>query len=290
MSVEPATPPSRTEGPEGPLLPVRVHDLLVTLLGRYVFPLTGAVYSGTFIEVLKAAGIGAYTTRSALSRAHKRGLLDRRHIGKRSYYSITPRLYVRLESGEPYIYERDPVLQGWRGDWSMLSFSLPEDRRDDRHRLRVRLAWAGFGLLRDALWLAPGRRSLEELVGGLDIDQYVTLFHGRVVPPQEAAKVVRQAWDLERAAAGYHSFLGRWDVDEPLPGAPDALTKELYLVTDWRLLLREASPLPAELLPEDWPAQRAAEVFRSLHRRYRDEADAHFERALDLVVDDQYGR
>jgi hypothetical protein len=45
----------------------------------------------------------------------------------------------------------------WDGRWTLLSFTLPEFWQRQRHELRTRLLWAGFGPLQGGLWIAPRR-------------------------------------------------------------------------------------------------------------------------------------
>src|SRR5690606_24517270 len=50
----------------------------------------------------------------------------------------------------------DPVGTGW----TLVTFSIPEDQRTLRHRLRSTLTGEGFAPIRDGLWLAPGEVDL----------------------------------------------------------------------------------------------------------------------------------
>jgi phenylacetic acid degradation operon negative regulatory protein len=262
---------------------VSSQQLLVTLLGRHVVPRDLAVFSGTYIDVLERLGVSEYAVRSTLTRMVQRGLLTRHRRGRRTYFGPTATLRGMLLAGEVRIFHTDPVQHDWDGTWTLLSFSIPEPRRSDRHRLRARLSWQGFGLLRDGLWIAPGQVDAEEVIEGLELTDHVEAFHARAVAPTDPALVLADAWDLDRMAAAYHAFLTRWDVAEPMPEARDHLARQVCLITEWRLLIREAAPLPAEALPGDWPAQQAADVFRRLERGFSRAADRLFEGQLDAL-------
>ena len=43
----------------------------------------------------------------------------------------------------------------WDGRWLLVALRVPEERREVRHQLRTRLAWAGFGSLGGGLWISP---------------------------------------------------------------------------------------------------------------------------------------
>ncbi len=257
------------------------RSVLITLLGRYLAGRGRAAYSGTFIEVLGQAGFSDHAVRSALARMVPRGQLERHRRGRRTYFAPSPAMERLLIEGRRRIYEVDPVLPAWDGRWTLLSFSLPEHRRAERHRLRVRLAWAGFGSLRHGLWVAPGRHETDVLVDGLPIQDLVSSFHGRTHGPTSATQIVHRAWDLDAMAEAYRSFTQRWSghLDDDMP----TLARHLWLITDWRLLLRETQPLPAEVLPTDWPAREAGERFHELDHQWTPEASAAFESVCDAI-------
>ncbi|MFF3123651.1 PaaX family transcriptional regulator C-terminal domain-containing protein [Streptomyces sp. NPDC057908] len=58
---------------------------------------------------------------------------------------------------------------------------------------------------------------------------------------------------------------------------------QLLLHTDWLELVRDAPYLPAEHLPDDWPAARAEELFRELARRCEPGASRIADEMLDRI-------
>lgn len=260
----------------------RCRSLLITLLGRHVAGRGTAVYSGTFIDALGQAGFGTHAVRSALARMVPRGLLVRHRRGRRSYYAPSPSMERLLLAGRRRIYESDVVLTDWDGEWTLLSFSVPEHRRADRHRLRARLAWAGFGSLRHGLWVAPGRQDADLVVEDLALDDAITCFHGTLHPRTAPGTVVARAWDLDAMADAYRAFLDRWpNRDAAADLSP--LARHLWLITDWRLLLRETQVLPADVVPPDWPAEEARARFRDLDAAWGTDAAHGFEELCDSI-------
>lgn len=262
---------------------VRSQALLLTLLGRHVLDRGVAVSSGTFIEVLGSMGVGEFAVRSALTRMVQRGFLERHRRGRRTYLGLTGRSVDLLTEGRERIFGTDPGARHGNGSWTLLSFSIPEVRRSDRHRLRVRLAWDGFGLLRDGLWLAPGAVDVTRLVDELDLADHVEVFVGHAVRPTRVEAVIADAWDLDAVREGYRQFVARWDRRRPMPEAADDLARQLWLITDWRLLLREDPVLPVEHLSAGWPGLRAHAVFHRLHARVSSGAERRFDEMLDGI-------
>lgn len=257
----------------------RANDLLVSALGRYVHPDRQPVYSGSFLRLLEAAGVKEHSARSVLARAAGRGHLVKHRVGRRSYYGLSEGMHEQLTAGEQRIYREPPVLHDWDGVWTLVSFSLPESRRDQRYRLRVRLAWIGFGPLRDGLWIAPGRVDPGPIVADLGLSHELVAFDATSHPLTDEAELLPQVWDLEPMQASFHRFLDRWSAAANMTDV-DPLVTELMLVTDWRLLLRGAPRLPASLLPDDWPAEAAAERFLELHEALARPAEGRY---LELV-------
>ena len=69
--------------------------------------------------------------------------------------------------------------------WTLVTFSVPENQRTLRHRLRSALTWEGFAPLRDGLWLAPGEVDLAVCARAASADLppgAVTAFHARELP------------------------------------------------------------------------------------------------------------
>lgn len=267
--------------------------LLLTLLGNHFqgqAPSVDegrrmAVASSTFVDVLGRVGVSEQAARATLNRAVKQGFLRRHQSGRQAFFDLTDSTRHLLADGARRLYHTDPVRTDWDGTWTLLAFSLPESRRAERHRLRTRLAWVGFGALRDGLWVAPGTVDVPTVIAGLDVTDDVHVFAGPAVPPVRLDAMIAEAWDLATIAERYRTFLLRWDHDAPLPEAPDDLARWIWLVTEWRLLLVDDPVLPPAHLPDDWPAVHARAVFDGWFAHYQRTATPMFERALTTLDD-----
>ncbi|RBY80675.1 PaaX family transcriptional regulator [Geodermatophilus sp. TF02-6] len=252
-----------------PLAPVAVRPQTHVLVfcGVHLRDPGTAVPTPGLIDALARVGVGEHAARSTVSRMLRRGTLHRRRRGKRIYLSPSPRVRAELVEGGERAWQ-SPVNRTWDGQWTLLGFSLPESRRADRHLLRSRLQWAGFGMLQNGLWVAPRVVDVEALVQELDVLDHLKVFRAQVAAPSQVAELIDDAWDLATIARGYERFLARWDRPDPLPGAPDDLARQLWLLAEWTLLARSDPGLPVEYLPADWPAVRAEHVALRLRTRY----------------------
>lgn len=273
----------RVAGAAGQVSGPSTQSLMLTFFGIYLLDQQLAVSAGSVIACLGRAGCSEEAIRSTLNRMAKRGLLARHRVGRRTYFALTPRARKVLADGRDRVWRTGAVNRDWDGTWTMVGFSLPEAWRSERHGLRSRLVWAGFGPLQNGLWVAPGRVDVMAAVADLGLERHLKVFHARAAAPTEAGDVLEQAFDVPGIAARYGDFLTRWDHGDPLPdeSAGGGLAGQLLLQADWVELVRQDPHLPAEHLPRDWPAARAESVFRDLARRWEAAASAQVAELLD---------
>src|SRR5215208_107911 len=73
---------------------------------------------------------------------------------RRSRGYLTPDAATMLSAGAERIYSFGEPWE-WEGHWLLVVLRVPEERREIRHRMRTRLAWAGFGSIGGGLWISP---------------------------------------------------------------------------------------------------------------------------------------
>jgi len=260
MSVATVQPLPREAEPT-PRAPQR---LLLALLGELLG--TGAnrpVRASFYLDVLESAGVAAPTTRAALDRMAVTGLLSRARVGRGVEFALTDQGRAMLEEASERVHSPhpfDPVGSGW----TLVTFTVPEEQRTLRHRLRAALTWEGFAALRDGLWIAPGEVDLVAALGGLREELpagAVVAFRARDLAAFPVAEAARAAWDLGRIRAAHERFAAEWG-GERRDDVP-ALAALTMLVADWLELLRSDPRLPFDYLDDDWPAQRTTEIYRT---------------------------
>lgn len=242
----------------------RPQSLLLAFFGNHVLEEGDlCVYSGSIIEVLGRVGVGEQAVRSTLTRMVNRGLLQRRREGRRMHFGLTEQAKQVLYDGGARIWKQGAVNDDWDGTWTLLAFSLPDAWKRQRHELRSRLAWSGFGALYSGLWIAPGQVDVSVVVAELGLAKHVKVFHGEAGVATDIEEMIRDTWDLESVAARYRAFDSRWS-DAPAAGADDPLGTRLRLVSEWLDIIRADPRLPAGHLPRDWPARAAQETFHRI--------------------------
>lgn len=263
---------------------LRPQSLMLTFLGDQVLGRDVCVYSGSVIDVFARAGIGEQATRSTLTRMVGRDLLRRQREGRRMYFGLTERSEAVLRDGAQRIWRAGAVNRRWDGTWTLLGFSLPESWQRQRHDLRSRLTWSGFGPLFNGLWIAPGEVDVSALVAELGLSAHVKVFRAHADTGMDIGRMIEETWELSELADRYEGFAGRWQHwEDDLPDAGDALVLRLRLQTEWLQIVRRDPRLPVEHLPADWPAEPAEKTFRTVHERLSPLAEEASERLLDLV-------
>ncbi len=188
----------------------RTQLIIFNLYGDYVRHAGGAVWTKGLLEVLGMLGVGQRAARTTLSRMKRRGWLEARRVGRRSLYQATDRAQTLLAEGGQRLF--GPRPGPWDGTWTLLTFSLPGERRLTRHLLRTRLSWLGFGSLQPGTLIAAYPRTDEvcRVVFELDAAPYLHIFTGARLDSEEQDRIVLGCWDLQAIDARYASFVERY--------------------------------------------------------------------------------
>ncbi|MEU4065050.1 PaaX family transcriptional regulator C-terminal domain-containing protein [Streptomyces wedmorensis] len=281
IASDPAQPSEADPEAAGRGAPPRTQSLMLSFFGIHVLGTGTALSSASVIDAFARVEVGEDAVRSTLTRMVGRGLLERHRRGRRMYFSLTDRAAEVLADGEERIRRTGAVNRAWDGTWTLVGFSLPESWRRERHDLRSRLVWAGFGPLQSGLWVAPGRVDVAPVAAELGLGDRIKAFHAEAAAPTEAGPLLRAAFDVDAIAEGYRAFLARWADGPPPAEARDDLGLLLLLHTDWLDLVRRDPHLPAEHLPGEWPAEHAETLFRELSARFEPGARRIAEEILD---------
>lgn len=247
------------------------QHLLVTLLGDYWYERAEHLPSAALVALLAEFDISPVAARAALSRLARRGLLESSKAGRRTYYGLTRRAGEVLRDGVQRIMSFGANTATWDQAWRVAVFSVPEEQRDVRHAVRTQLRWLGFAPLYDGVWVSPrdAADAASEQLTKLGVTNF-TVLTGQFVAEGPGGKGPLAAWDLEELRQRYGEFIA---THEPLlhrtrdgsVGAAEALFARTELMDTWRHFPNLDPELPSELLPPDWPRQRAHALFGELY-------------------------
>jgi phenylacetic acid degradation operon negative regulatory protein len=259
--------------------PLNPRSLLFTLYGDYVHPLgQEEVRVGALVRLADELGVSHGALRSALFRMGREGWLSARRNGGPPRYRLTARGHSLIEEGIGRIYGRRRA--GWDGRWLLVSYSLPERRRDQRDRLREGLSFLGFGSLGNGIFVSPHdlRAEVRELIARHGVADDVTMHHGTLEWP-DPAQVVARAWDLKDLEERYAEFVQR--IQGELDEAADLDERESFrrrflLTHEFRRFPFSDPDLPAPLLPPGWVGAIARQAFLEYNERLRRKAERFY--------------
>jgi phenylacetic acid degradation operon negative regulatory protein len=249
------------------------RSMLLTTLGEYVLPLAAPVWQETLIEALQTVDYKLHAARQALARSVAAGWLQTERQGRRSRVSLTEETRQMLEAGAPRIYSFGDRWE-WDGRWLLVVLRVPEERRDVRHQMRTRLAWAGFGSLGGGLWITPHVERERELANADSVAELLS-FQASLGTLGDPAKVLAEAWDVQAVAVAYQEFIARFG--RLRPKTPAAVFRaQTQLVHEWRKFPFLDPDLPEAMLPARWPRAEALGVFRERHASWHEAAQGYF--------------
>ena len=252
--------------------PVRAWSLIVTLYGDAIVPRGGSLWLGSLTQIMAGFGIDAGHVRTAMSRLVTDGWLERRRIGRNSYYRLSKREQASFAAATRRIYFG--AAQPFDG---RVRLALLGPDVDDRSAVRPLLERDGFAALSPTVYVAGGDASAEiAALGGVFL---VTADPGKNGPAVAAA-----AFNLAPLAASYRDFVARFaPLDRHLaagemldPAA--ALVARVLLIHEFRRIVLRDPALPRALLPADWPGTTARALAARIYRRLVPAAETYLDR------------
>ncbi|MFI6472739.1 PaaX family transcriptional regulator C-terminal domain-containing protein [Streptomyces sp. NPDC050516] len=249
---------------------LRPSSLINTVYGAFLRRLGGWISIADLIVVMGELDVEGPAVRSAISRLKKRGILEPERRGVNGY-RLSPAVHEVFDEGDRRIFgslEPADLADGW----VMAVFSVPESERAYRYQLRTRLTWLGFGNMAPGVWLAPGRL-LDDARGALvrlGLSEYAHLFTSQYAAFSDLRASVSSWWDFPAIQAQYAAFTDTYGpVAQRLAQEEDLDDTEAFrhyvpLLTQWRRLPYLDPGLPKELLPDDWNAIAARQLFQQL--------------------------
>jgi phenylacetic acid degradation operon negative regulatory protein len=238
---------------------VNARSALFDLYGDHLRARGGQAPVAALVRLLAPLGVAAPAVRTAVSRMVRQGWLEPVRLPEGPGYALSPRAVRRLDDSAARIYRTQDA--SWDGIWHLMVTDLPGER-SRRDRLRAGLTFLGYAQLDDATWIGP--RWSEEVDGLLEVESLrAERFAAR--HDGDSLGLVRRAWDVEGLARAYTRWLADAATLVSVAGTdPDdeqAFATRSRLVHEWRKFLFLDPGLPRELLPGDWPGDKAAEFF-----------------------------
>lgn len=252
------------------------HHYILTLFGLYGRPAGKPIPVSAIVRLLAELGSEPSSVRSSISRLKKKGVLNSKRSKAGSTYALCDRLEQPMQVGDLRIFSPVPASIG--DPWLLVSFSVPESERKNRHIIRSGLTKMGFGTVSAGLYIGPARLQKEasEYIQEYQLWNYVDFFVCELSGMMNAQEKISQWWDLCSLAKEYSNFIGLYEPvlkqwqNHFLHGGNEtpqsAFAAYIPIVTQWRRLPFIDPGLPIELLPDNWVGLKASKLFNDLHR------------------------
>jgi phenylacetic acid degradation operon negative regulatory protein len=196
-------------------------------------------------------------TRATLASLLKEGSIQKQ--GENSY-SLTEKGFVELALQFPYCrFLRDK----WDGKWRILSYEIPETKRELRDKLRRQVTGWGLGPWHRSFWLTPHPivDDLRKLVSGREEEKFVQAFESsHVFGDQEV--LIEKVWARSELEKKYRELFKQWHLI--LSQNEDKLDKLRKVVNEYVALLREDPGLPTELIGSNWIGHQAFNIYKEI--------------------------
>lgn len=214
------------------------------------------IWTGALLDLFDLMTIDPGLVRTNLSRLVANGTLLRTRQGRNTFYSLSDKERLAFTLAAEVIYGRLPLVP--TGQITMVSVDACADRVESR----VFLQEQGFKFIGPSTGLLPAYENLAPPLREAALYAIAT-------PSPWLAESVRTLWDIDHLGALYRQFLETY---EPLAHATDispqdAVVGRVILTHEYRRIVLRDPCLPAALLPADWPAGKAREVFDHLTAR-----------------------
>ncbi len=264
---------------------IQVHSdtVVFTLFGQYVLPRCGEIWIGSLIQAVAPLGLSAGAVRTVVSRMKRKGYLESQQVGRESFYRLTDMGLNEVRWGGV----RMRVLPGsqWDGQWTVVTYSIPEEHRDRRSALRWMLHVWGFGPLAPGVWVSPGLlpREAEKVCREIDVWKYLEVFRADHVGPSQPHDVVARAWpQLEALGDLYQTYIAKHEMVLRDCEAGDldderCFAAHLQCACEFVATTLHDPALPTCLLPANCPRPAAQLLFEKIAQALKEPAGRFFD-------------
>ncbi len=201
-------------------------------------------------------------TKATLSSLVRDEIIGKSDLGdsQSSSYKLTDKGFKELVLTFPFFrYLKD----SWDGKLRILSYEIPERKRELRDKLRRHVSGWGLGPWHRSFWLTPHPiiEDLRELVGGKEEESYVQAFESDHVYGDKKV-LIEKVWQKELLEKKYRELFKKWHVilsqDQPKE------EKLKNVVFEYVVILKNDPGLPTALIGENWIGLEAFNIFKEI--------------------------
>ncbi|WP_407562231.1 hypothetical protein [Streptomyces sp. 184] len=148
-----AAPPPAIGSPQG---------LGTTLITDYTLSTRAWLPSVATVDLLGEFGVSNGAARATISRLARRGVLKGRREGRHSAYRLTDAAAANPSNGGRVIAAFGAGTDSWDSWWTLVAFSMPQEKSTQRRAVREHLRWRSYAPLYDGVWVPPRQLTTQE--------------------------------------------------------------------------------------------------------------------------------
>lgn len=199
-------------------------------------------------------------TRSTLNSLIKDGYIEKESGGDYPNYRLLEKGFQTLCLEFPYFRF---MRQSWDGKWRVLSYEIPEKKRELRDKLRRAVAGWGLGPWHRSFWLTPHpvTENLKVMISGREDEEYIQAFEAAHVVGDRNI-LIEKVWGKSALDKRYRELFKKWH--ETLSKDEDKTQKFKSVIKDYIQIIRVDPGLPKELMGDDWIGFEALNIFSEI--------------------------
>ncbi len=197
-------------------------------------------------------------TRGTISGLLKEGMIEKDE--KENSYRLTNVGFRDLCIRFPYFRF---MKEKWDGKWRILSYEIPEKKRELRDKLRREVVGWGLGPWHRSFWLTPHPiiENLRGLVSQKEEEKYIQAFEADYVFGDREI-LIEKVWQKSSLDKKYRELFKKWH--DILSSESDKLHKFTTVITEYVSILKEDPGLPSDLLGESWIGFESFKIFKEI--------------------------
>ncbi|MEI6532509.1 MAG: PaaX family transcriptional regulator C-terminal domain-containing protein [Candidatus Roizmanbacteria bacterium] len=151
----------------------------------------------------------------------------------------------------------------WDGKWRILSYEIPESKRDLRDKLRREVTGWGLGPWHRSFWVTPHPiiENLRVLVSNKEEEQYIQAFEADHIFGDKEI-LIEKVWQKNELDRRYRELFKLWH--EILSKDGDKLLKLRQVISEYVTLLRIDPGLPVDLVGTSWIGFEAFNIYKEI--------------------------
>ncbi len=152
--------------------------------------------------------------------------------------------------------------ENWDGVWRILSYEIPEKKRELRDRLRREVASWGLGPWHRSFWLTPHPiiPSLKELISQEE-KAYIQAFESKHVFGDQDI-LIEKVWATSQLEKKYRKLFMKWH--DVLSKDEEKVKKMKLIIDDYVEIIKTDPGLPKELIGSKWIGFEAINLFKEI--------------------------